>query len=84
LTLDDLRLLPTIYLLPECESKDAAVEYQRELCTEIFEGPLDGWYRAPSAWLPERDLNALLLWLEWTFPSMIIDLGEVSIEHDEF
>ena len=83
LTLDDLRLQPTIYLLPECEGKHAAVEYLREVCTEIFEEPLDGWYRAPSAWPAERDLNALLLWFDWTFHSMIIDLGEDSIEHEE-
>ena len=45
LTLDDLRLDPTIYLLPECEGKEEGIEYVREVCTEIFEEQLDGWYR---------------------------------------
>jgi hypothetical protein len=57
LRLDDLRLEPTIYLLPECESKEEAIECLREVCTEMFEEQLDGWYRVPSAWPAERDLN---------------------------
>ena len=40
LTLDDLSLEPTIYLLPECEGKEEAIECLREVCTEIFEEQL--------------------------------------------
>jgi hypothetical protein len=83
LKLDDLRLEPTIYLLPECEGKEEAIECLREVCTEIFEEQLDGWYRVPSAWPAERDLNAFLLWFEWSLHSMIIDLGDDPIEHEE-
>ena len=46
LTLDDLSLEPTIYLLPECEGKEEAIECLREVCTEIFEEQLDGPSRA--------------------------------------
>jgi hypothetical protein len=84
LKLDDLRLEPTIYLLPECESKEEAIECLGEVCTEIFEEQLDGWYRVPSAWPAERDLNAfLLLWFEWSLHSMIVDLGDDPIGHEE-
>ena len=76
LTLDDLSLEPTIYLLPECEGKEEAIECLREVCTEIFEEQLDGWYRVPSAWPTERDLHAFLIWFEWSLHSMIIDLGD--------
>ena len=48
LTLDDLSLEPTIYLLPECQGKEEAIECLREVCTEIFEEQLDAWYRVPS------------------------------------
>jgi hypothetical protein len=41
LTLDDLVLEPTIYLLPECEGKEEAIEHLREFCSEIFEEQLD-------------------------------------------
>jgi len=83
LTLDNLRLEPTVYLLPECESKEEAIEYLREVCTEIFEEQLNGWYRAPSAWPTERDLNAFVRWFEWCFHSMVVDLGDDPIEHEE-
>ena len=83
LTLDDLRLEPTIYLLPECEGKEAVIECLRAVCTEIFEEQLDGWYRVPSTWPAERDLNAFLLWFEWTPHTMIIDLGDDPIEHED-
>ena len=83
LTLDDLSLEPTIYLLPECEGKEEAIECLREVCTEIFEEHLDGWYRVPSAWPAERDLHAFLIWFEWSLHSMIIDLGDIPIEHEE-
>ena len=58
LTLDDLRREPTIYLLPECESEEEVLMYLRETSTAIFEEQLNGWYRVPSAWPIERDLNA--------------------------
>jgi hypothetical protein len=44
---------------------------------------LDGWYRVPSAWPTERDLIAFQIWFEWSLHSMIIDLGDDPIEHEE-
>jgi hypothetical protein len=82
LMLDDLRLDSTIYLLPECEGKEEGIEYLREVCTEIFEEQLGGWYRVPPAWPAERDLNTFLLWFEWSLHSMIIDLDDDLIEHE--
>jgi len=47
LRLEDLRREPTIYLLPECENKEEVREYLEEICNEIFEAQLNGWYRVP-------------------------------------
>jgi len=41
-----------------CENEEAAREYLREVCGEIFEEQLNGWYLIPAAWPPLRDLNA--------------------------
>jgi len=51
--------------------------------TESLEEQLDGWYRVPSAWPAERDLPAFLIWFEWSLHSMIIDLGDDPIEHQD-
>jgi hypothetical protein len=50
LTLDDLRLEPTIYLLPEWETNEEALEHLAEVSDEIFEEQLNGCYRVPSVW----------------------------------
>ena len=51
LTLEDLQREPTIYLVPECDSQDQAIEYLGESVGEIFEEHLDGWYRVPAVGL---------------------------------
>ena len=83
LTLDDLQLEPTIYLLPECDSKEEALKHLREVSEEIFDEQLNGWYRVASAWPTERGLAEFRRWFECSFHSMIIDLCEEPIEHEE-
>jgi hypothetical protein len=74
LKLEDLRREPTIYLLPECDSEEEAVEHLETVCTEIFEEQLDGWYRVPSSWPKDRDFATFKRWFEWSYHSVIIDL----------
>ena len=57
LTLDDVRLEPTIYLLPEWDTEDEALQLLAEVSNEIFEEQLNGWYRVPSVWPAARDLK---------------------------
>jgi hypothetical protein len=83
LTLEDLRREPTIYLLPPCESKEEALESLREVSRDIFEEQLNGWYRVPSVWPAERDLTVFRRWFECSFHSLIVDLSEDPLEHEE-
>ncbi len=78
-----MRLEPTIHLLPECENKEEAVGCLSEVCGEIFEEQLNGWHRVPAAWPSERDVNAFLRWFDWTLHSMVVDLDDSPIEHEE-
>jgi hypothetical protein len=39
---------PTIYLTPECDTDGDVQEVLRELCEEIFEEQLAGWYTEKS------------------------------------
>ena len=55
LSLEDLRREPTVYLLPECQNEEEARQFLAEVCSEIFEEQLNGWYRVPSSWpAPEK------------------------------
>ena len=83
LTLVDLGLEPTIYLLPESDNEEQALEHLREVSAEIFEEELDGWYRVRCAWPEERGLSTFQRWFEFTFHSMVIDLGDDPIRHEE-
>jgi len=74
LRLEDLRREPTIYLLPECENKEEVRESLEEMCSEIFEEQLNGWYHVPASWPSRRDLNAFDRWFEWRVCSVIVAL----------
>ena len=81
LTLDDVRLEPTIYLFPEWETDEEALNYLAEVFDEIFEEQLNGWHRVPSVWPGERDLKSFLFWFDCSFHSMVIDLSSERLRH---
>ena len=84
LTLEDLQREPTIYLVPECDSQDQAIEYLRESVGEIFEEHLDGWCRVPAVWPKNRDLRTFRLWFEFSFHSTIVDVCDDVLDTKNF
>ena len=83
LTLGDLTLEPTIYLLPEWETEEEALQHLAEVSNEIFEEQLNGWYRVPSVWPAARDLRAFLLWFDCSFHSLVVDLCDERLRHTD-
>jgi hypothetical protein len=83
LTLDELRLEPTIYLLPEWETEEEALQRLAEVSNELFEEQLNGWYRVPSMWPTTRDLKTFLLWFDCSFHSMIFDVSDERLRHTD-
>ena len=81
LTLEDLRREPTIYLLPEWETEEEALEHLAEVSSEIFIEQLNGWYRVPSVWPEDRELNAFLRWFDCSFHSMVFDICDERLRH---
>ena len=81
LTLEDLRREPTIYLLPAWETEEEALEHLAEVSSEIFKEQLNGWYRVPSAWPEDRELNAFLRWFDCSFHSMVFDVCDERLRH---
>jgi hypothetical protein len=63
LSLLDLVREPIIYLIPECDKDDDVAEILHELCEEIFEEQLAGWYADTDCEVrgnPEMDAYAML------------------------
>ena len=54
LSLPDLVRESTIYLIPECDTDEEADDVLHELCEEIFEEQLAGWYEDTSTWPRNR------------------------------
>jgi hypothetical protein len=83
LTLEDLQKEPTIYLVPEGDSQEQAIEYFGESVREVFEEHLDGWYGVPAVWPEERDMPTFRRWFEFSFHSLIVDLYDDVLEQGE-
>jgi hypothetical protein len=83
LTLEQLRLDPSIYLIPEYDTEAEAVEMLREVVSDIFEEQLTAWYDDRSAWPVRRDMAAFVNGFDFSFHSMILDLGWGAIQHED-
>jgi hypothetical protein len=83
LTLDHLRLEPPIYLLPEWDTEEKALQHLALVSDEIFEEQLNGWYRVPLVWPATRDLKVFLLWFDCSFHSMVIDVCDERLRHTD-
>ncbi|MGH9631154.1 MAG: hypothetical protein ACRD7E_22850 [Bryobacteraceae bacterium] len=78
LTLEDLAREPTIYLLPEWETEEEALEHLGEVSSEIFEEQSNGWYRVPSVWPDDRELRRFC---DCSFHSIVVDLCDERLRH---
>ena len=58
-------------------------ECLEEICGQIFEEQLDGWYRVHSLWPSRRDLANFDHWFEWTFHSLVVDLCNDPLLREE-
>ena len=75
ITLKRVQREPTIYLLPEGNDDIDATRQLRKVCGEIFEHELDAWYRDITTWPTERGFSEFRTWFDYSFHSVVIDLG---------
>lgn len=68
LTLADLGIEPTIYLIPECETPEDVADCLRDDFDEIFENQLDGWYRVRETWPSNRSYELFCRWFDYKLP----------------
>jgi hypothetical protein len=74
LTLRELTLEPTIYLIPERDTPEDTDQVVHELCEEIFEEQLAGWFNDSTTWPSDRGFDAFCRWFGYQHHSMLIDL----------
>ena len=79
LTLLNLTREPTIYLIPECDTDEDVAEVLRELCEDIFEEQLAGWYINLAA---RPSFDVFCRWFDYQHHSMLIDLCDEPLIRD--
>jgi hypothetical protein len=55
-----------------------------EVCGQICEEQLDGWYRVPSLWTSQRDLDNFDHWFEWSFHSAVAISATIRLSKKRF
>lgn len=83
LTLRELAQEPTIYLIPECDTPEEIDQVVREMCEEIFEEQLAGWFNDGATWPSDRGFDVFCRWFDCQFHSVLIDLADDPLIRDE-
>ena len=87
--LDDSGILPdvsgeqTVYLIPEFDDDDEAIEILELVYAEVFERELFGWHTDESAWPKDRDLDMFKRWFSIEIHSVVEDLCAEQLVDDE-
>ena len=76
LTLADLSLEPTIYLVPACGTPEEERDCLQAVFRTIFEDQLGGWWRDRATWPTSRSLGTFTRWFDCQFHSMLLDLTD--------
>lgn len=74
LTLKELSHEPAIYLIPECDTPADLDEVLRQVCEEVFDEQLAGWYNDETAWPQDRGFDIFCQWFSFQHHSILIDL----------
>lgn len=81
--LKDLQKECTVFLIPDYDFEEEAIECIEELCEDIFVEMLFSWHTEESHWPDNRSSDMFWKWFEVEFHSMVIDPYEDPIEKEE-
>ena len=74
----------SVYLIPpdpQEEHEGAPIE---QWFAQVFEHELEDWHLDEEAWPQQRDLGTFRDWFEVTVDSVVLDLVEGSIRHNDW
>ena len=84
LTLADLALEPTIYLVSECADAEQERAALQTVFLAIFENQLDGWSRDRTTWPSSRSFGIFSQWFDCQFHSTLLDLADEPLLEEAF
>ena len=83
ISLEELRLDCSVYLVPEGRDNEEAMQYLQKHCVEVFEQELLGWDEDESTWPPRPNWRSFKKWFDVKFHSMILDLHQDEIDRGD-
>jgi len=84
LTLADLALERTIYLVPECADGEQERAALQTVFRTIFENQLDGWWRDRATWPSSRSFGMFGQWFDCQFHSTLLDLADEPLIEEPY
>ncbi len=76
ITLEQLRADSTVYLIPDFDEIEDALEAIDHIYGKIFEAELAEWSEEEVTWPQERTLKHFWQWFDVTLHSLVIDAAE--------
>jgi hypothetical protein len=67
---------PTVYLVPEFESKEHFAEWLEQHREFIFEDQLGGWWTDERSWPRNRGIEVFQEWFDCHLYSVVLDLDD--------
>ena len=74
---------PGLYLLPEYETREEAIELLEQGYEEIFCAELEAWSTDPATWPCPRTLALFQEWFAFRFFDLVGDQGQEPLAHFE-
>jgi hypothetical protein len=84
LSLAELSLEPTIYLVSECSDAEEERAALQTVFGTIFENQLDGWWRDRATWPTSRSFGTFSRWFDCQFHSILLDLADEPLIEEPF
>jgi len=82
-SLESLREDSSAYLVPPYDMDDERENILKLCFSVIFENELEGWVTDEALWPTTRDYATFTQWFDVEFHSMIIDLWDQPLEHED-
>ena len=82
-SLDSLRRDSNVYLVPPYDMDDEREDILKVCFAVIFENELEGWVIDEAMWPKNRDYKTFMRWFEIEFHSVIVDLWDQPLEHED-
>jgi hypothetical protein len=83
ISLHDAQREPTVYLIPDCDSDEAAAEWVKAAFDWLFERELWGWYTDETLWPRNRTYEMFCRWFDYSVHSIVEDMSDEPLLRDE-